>query len=98
MKWAKTDPFNGCLSYAQYFTIYRGNNPLTYVFISAKLNTTALRWVVELADFNYKVKYFPGKSNADVLSRLPLDPLKIEDLLRRSKGMVLAVATAFDVL
>ena len=33
-------------------------------------------WVAELADFNFNIKYRPGKSNidADVLSRLPLDP------------------------
>jgi hypothetical protein len=39
---------------------------------STKLNATGLRWVGELADFNFTIKYRPGKVNtdADALSRL----------------------------
>lgn len=42
---------------------------------SAKLNATGHRWVAQLADFNFTIKYCPGKSNADAdgLSRMPLD-------------------------
>ena len=55
--------------------VYTDNNPLTYVMSSAKLNATAQRWVVELADFNFTIKYRPGHANsdADTLSRIPLD-------------------------
>ena len=54
--------------------MYTDNNPLKYVLTSAKLNATSLRWVGELADFRFQIKYRPGKSNndADTLSRLPL--------------------------
>ena len=42
---------------------------------STKLNATGLRWVGELADFNFEIRYRPGKLNvdADSLSRLPSD-------------------------
>lgn len=42
---------------------------------SAKLNAAGYRWVGELADFRFEIKYRPGKSNndADLLSRCPLD-------------------------
>ena len=55
--------------------MYTDNNPLTYVLTSAKLNVTGLHWVGELADFNFDIKYHPGKSHvdADTFSRMPLD-------------------------
>lgn len=42
---------------------------------TAKLNAVGHRWVGELSDFRFDIKYRPGKSNidADTLSRLPLD-------------------------
>lgn len=47
------------------------SNPLTYVFISVKLNALGHR----LADYNFTIQYCPGKSNtdADGLSRRPSD-------------------------
>lgn len=58
-----------------FFTVYSDNNPLTYVLSTAKLNATGSRWVAELADFNFTIKYRPGKENidADSLSRMPVD-------------------------
>ncbi|CAH1276865.1 GIN1 [Branchiostoma lanceolatum] len=63
------------LYYAPSFEVYTDNNPLTYVLSTAKLNATGHRWVAELADFNFNIKYRPGKANADadVLSRVPVD-------------------------
>ena len=57
------------------FTVYTDNNPLTYVLSTAKFNSTGHRWVSELADYNFDIKYRPGKVNKDVgtLSRLPMD-------------------------
>ena len=48
---------------------------MTYVLSSAKLNATGLRWVGELADFNFNIKYRPGKHHidADSFSRMPFD-------------------------
>ena len=73
LKWAICDQFRDYLYYAPSFTVYTDNNPLTYVLSSAKLNATGLRWVNELADFNFTIKYRPGKVNtdADTLSRIP---------------------------
>ena len=75
LKWAIVEQFRDYLYYAPEFTVYTDNNPLTYVLTSAKLNATSLRWVGELADFRFDVKYRPGKSNidADTLSRQPLN-------------------------
>ena len=40
---------------------------------TAKLNATGYRWIAELADFHFKIRYRPGHCNidADALSRLP---------------------------
>ena len=42
---------------------------------SAKLNATGHRWVAELADYNFTIKYRPGAANkdADALSRMPMN-------------------------
>ena len=50
------------------------HSPSTLVS-TAKLNSTGHRWVSELADYNFDIKYRPGKVNkdADTLSRLPMD-------------------------
>ena len=75
MKWAICERFRDYLYYTPSFVVYTDNNPLTYVLTTAKLNATLLRWVAELADFRFSIKYRPGKSNSDAdgLSRMPLD-------------------------
>lgn len=75
LKWAVCEKFRDYLFYAPHFTVYTDNNPLTYAMSTAKLNAVGHRWVGELADFRFDIKYRPGKANvdADTLSRLPLD-------------------------
>ena len=75
LKWAITDPFRDYLYYAKHFTAYTDNNPLTYILTAPKLDATGQRWVSELADYTFDLKYKPGRTNieADALSRLPLD-------------------------
>ena len=75
LKWAITEQFRDYLYYAPHFTVYTDNNPLTYVLTSARLNATGHRWVAELSDFNFTVKYRPGTANrdADALSRMPME-------------------------
>ena len=75
LKWAITERFRDHLYYAPSFDVYTDNNPLTYVMTIAKLDDVRHRWVAELADFNFKLHYKPGKlnSDADTLSRMPLD-------------------------
>ena len=82
LKWSITDRFTDYLSYGPPFTVYTDNNPLTYVMTSAKLNATGMRWVAELADYQFTLKYRPGKNgnDADGLSR---NPMSIEELERK---------------
>uniref|UniRef100_A0A3B5Q730 Gypsy retrotransposon integrase-like protein 1 n=1 Tax=Xiphophorus maculatus TaxID=8083 RepID=A0A3B5Q730_XIPMA len=82
LKWAICERFRDYLYHAPHFTVYTDNNPLTYILTTAKLNATGHRWVAQLADFNFTIKYRPGKHNtdADGLSRMPLD---INDLLQQ---------------
>ena len=74
LKWAVTEQFRDYLYYAPHFTVYTDNNPLTYVLTSARLNATGHRWVADLSDFNFTIKYRPGTANrdADALSRMPI--------------------------
>ena len=73
LKWAITEKCRDYLYYNLSFTVYTDNNPLTYVLTTAKLNSTGHRWIAELADFNFDIRYRPGKANVDAnsLSRLP---------------------------
>lgn len=75
LKWAVCDKFRDYLFYAPHFTVFTDNNPLTYVLSTAKLNAVGHRWVGQLADFRFDIRYRPGKINidADTLSRCPLD-------------------------
>lgn len=75
LKWSVCDHFRDYLYYAPHFTVYTDNNPLTYVQTTAKLNATGYRWIAELADFDFDIKYHPGARNtvADTLSRMPMD-------------------------
>lgn len=83
-KWTVTERFRDHLRYAPFFTVfsYLDNNPLTYVLSRAKLNATGSRWVAELADFNFTIKYHTGKDtiDADSLSRMPVD---VEELMKQ---------------
>ncbi|KAI3353882.1 hypothetical protein L3Q82_005090 [Scortum barcoo] len=75
LKWSICERFRDYLYYVPHFVVYTDNNPLTYVLTTAKLNATGHRWVGELADFNFTIRYRPGRKNADAdgLSRLPHD-------------------------
>ena len=75
LKWSVTEKFHDYLYYAKEFTVYSDNNPLSYVLTSAKLNATGLRWVSELSNYNFKIKYRPGKKSqdCDYLSRYPVE-------------------------
>ena len=74
LKWAITEQFHEHLSpYGKNrneFIVCTDNNPLTYIFSSARLNAAGHRWVANLADYNFSLEYQRGKDNmvADFLS------------------------------
>ena len=82
LKWAVTSKFSDYLRYGPPFTVYTDNNHLTYILPTAKLNAVGLRWVAELADFKFVIKYRPGRVNvdADYLSR---NAMNIDELIER---------------
>ncbi len=72
------------------------NNPLTYVLSTSKLNATTHRWIAELADYNFTIKYRPGRihRDADVLSRMPLDMESyMQACLQEASPRVIAAVT-----
>ena len=52
--------------------MYTDNNPLTYVLTTAKLDAASHHWVTSLANYNFKLHYWAGRTNSDVdaLSRV----------------------------
>ena len=70
LKWAVTEKFRDYLIGGT-FVVYTDNNPLSYIQ-TAKLGATEMRWVAQLAQFNFQICFRSGKSNtnADVLSRI----------------------------
>ena len=87
LKWAVTERFGDYLKYSpRKFLVYTDNNPLTYVLTSAKLNATGLRWVADLAEYDFSIKYRPGRENvdADCLSRKPLELSDLQKMCTES--------------
>ena len=74
LKWAVCEKFKDYLLGSK-FTVYTDNNPLVYVKTS-KLGAAQIRWLSELALYDFNIIYRTGKSNlvADALSRRPESP------------------------
>ncbi len=86
LKWAVTDKLHDYL-YGQEFVVLTDNNPLSYVLTTAKLDATGSRWLSELSQYQFSIRYRPGKKNvdADTLSRLPEkhssdDDIRLEEI------------------
>ena len=101
LKWAICEKFRDFVAYADHFTVYTDNNPLLYIMSNTKLNANGQRWVSELSEFNFTIKYRPGIINrdADCLSRLPLDISKYQELCSEevATDVFQAVASAVEV-
>ena len=71
LKWAATDKFKEYLMRGK-FTVFTDHNPLVHLK-TATLRVVEQRWIGQLANFQFDIKYRPGKNNdnADALSRLP---------------------------
>ena len=74
LKWSVCEKFRDYLIGSK-FTVLTDNNPLTYVHTS-QLGTSQIRWLSDLALFDFDIKYRAGKSNqaADALSQWPANP------------------------
>ena len=68
LKWSVCKKFKDYLLGSK-FTVYTDNNPLVYVK-SSKLGAAQIRWLSELALYDFDIIYRMGKSNlvADALS------------------------------
>ena len=71
MKWAITEKFRDYLYYSK-FDLYTDNNPLVYVLSTARVDATGHRWLADLSNFSFSIRYKPGPKNkdADALSRI----------------------------
>ena len=86
LKWAVTMKFRDYLLGSQ-FTAYTDNNPLAYVKES-KLGAAQIRWLSELALFDFDIKYRMGKSNqvTDALSHCPKSGVDMSSDRRSEEG------------
>ena len=71
LKWSVCDKFKDYLLGSK-FTVFTDNNPLCYIR-SSKLGAAKIRWLSELALYDFDIVCCTGKSNlvADALSRRP---------------------------
>ena len=71
LKWSVCNKFKDYLLGSK-FTVFTDNNPLCYIK-SSKLGAAQIRWLSELALYDFDIIYCSGKSNlvADALSRCP---------------------------
>ena len=70
-KWVVVKKFHEYL-YGSTFNVNMGNNPLTYILTTAKLDAASHHWVASLANYNFWLHYQAGKAciDADALSRI----------------------------
>ncbi len=64
-----------------HFLLQTDHNSLQYIHQQKQLNKSRIaRWIDFLAEFNFTIKYIPGKTNsaADALSRVDLEAHRIE--------------------
>jgi hypothetical protein len=70
LKWAVTEKYRDYLSFAP-CRVLMDNNPLTYLLTKSKIPAIEQKWASELAHFDIRLEYKPGRQNAcaDALSR-----------------------------
>ena len=95
LKWAVSKQFTDYLYYGHSFTVYKNNNPLTYVLTTAKRNATTHCWVAELANFKSGIKYILGEANidADALSRIPFEKVMADCTEMTTPNLIQSVTT-----
>ena len=77
LKWSVCEKFKDYLLGSK-FTVYTDNNPLVYIKTS-KLGAAQIRWLSELALYDFDIVYCTGKSNlvADALSQCSRNHLPV---------------------
>ena len=77
LKWAVTDQFHEYLYGSPKFDVFTDNNPLTYILMTAKLDTTGHRWIASLGPYHFDLHCKPSKKNPeDPLSRINWSSVK----------------------
>ena len=56
LKWAVVKKFHEYL-YGSTFNVYTNNHPLTYMLMTAKLDTASHHWVTSFANYNFWLHY-----------------------------------------
>lgn len=67
--------------YGRKFTLYTDHKPLTYIFSLKDPNDKMIRMRLQLEEYDYEVKYRPGKQNvvADGLSRIISNEINVNE-------------------
>ena len=99
LKWTITEQFHEYL-YGDAFNNYTDNIPLTYVLMTAKLDARGYRWVTSLANSNFHLHYWSGKSNvrADALSQIDWGKNDKTLLTDSIQGIVTATLTGKGII
>ena len=80
--------------YGKKFIIYCDHNPLRWIKTTKKPNSRLFNWSLKLSQYNFDIKYIPGKNNqeSDCLSRCPViesfddkEHIKIVNLLEKQE-------------
>nr|GEZ27111.1 putative reverse transcriptase domain-containing protein [Tanacetum cinerariifolium] len=63
--------------------VYTDHKSLQYILDQKELNMRQRRWIEILSDYDYEIRYHPGKGNvvADALSRKDGEPLRVRSLV-----------------
>ena len=95
LKWAVTEKFCSYLLGAE-FEVLTDNNPLSHLE-TVKLGAVEQRWASQLALFNFKITYKPGKNNqnADALSRMSPKPQTVTE---NPKAAVISTSSVMTTL
>ena len=76
-----------------HFTLMSDHNPLTHLRKQKDPRGKFGRWITELEEYDYSIRYVPGKENikADTLSKQGSHPLKKHNLILRLKKRCVSV-------